>query len=132
MSSQVFLWVNLGVAVLLVLLFVLGRKSFQNPSKLNLRKGTPGYKRPVVVPRADGKPDVHFQKATDLHVGEKSLNVMFMFNGHSFDAFEVLGLPAGARDEMVEKAYEKAVKERTHEKDFLDAARIAIRQDRKS
>lgn len=40
---------------------------------------------------------------------EKSLNVLFNWNGHSWDAFEVLGVPAGSSGEAVQAAYQKAV-----------------------
>src|SRR5436305_1648949 len=37
--------------------------------------------------------------------GERPLNVVFNYNGHSWDAYEVLGLAAGSSPEKVEKAY---------------------------
>jgi hypothetical protein len=37
--------------------------------------------------------------------GSRELNVIFQFNGHSFEAYEVLGLPAGSPLDVVEKAY---------------------------
>ncbi len=40
---------------------------------------------------------------------EVELNVIFQFNGHSFDAFEVLGLPAGSSPDAVEKAYQHLI-----------------------
>lgn len=38
----------------------------------------------------------------------KELNVIFQYNGHDFDAYEALGLPAGANVEMVKSAYHSA------------------------
>jgi hypothetical protein len=36
---------------------------------------------------------------------ERRLNVVFQFNGESWDAYEVLGLPAGSNYESVKAAY---------------------------
>lgn len=37
--------------------------------------------------------------------GERPLNVIFNYNGESWDAYEVLGLPAGSSQERVEAAF---------------------------
>lgn len=37
-------------------------------------------------------------------VPDLPLNVMFNFNGHTFDAYEALGVPAGSSLEDIEKA----------------------------
>lgn len=39
--------------------------------------------------------------------GERPLNVLFNYNGETFDAFEVLGLPAGAPWDLVHQIYQK-------------------------
>lgn len=124
MSSQAFLWTNIGIALIVVLLFLIGRKSITSPSKLNLRKGdTPAEKQ-------SGKAPVHFHsKSRDpLDANMKSLNVMFMYNGHNFDAYEVLGVPAGARMEMVQAAFDKAISQQGSDRDFLEAALSAIKR----
>lgn len=41
--------------------------------------------------------------------GERSLNVFFQWNGHAWDAYETLGIPAGSSREAVTKAYQQAV-----------------------
>jgi hypothetical protein len=59
--------------------------------------------------------------------GERPLNVMFNYNGHSWDAYEVLGLPAGSSPENVERAFAEALKTtdgKSHM--FLKAAHRAI------
>ncbi len=40
---------------------------------------------------------------------ERPLNVVFNYNGHSWDAFEVLGVPAGSSYEKVIEAYHAAL-----------------------
>jgi hypothetical protein len=47
--------------------------------------------------------------ATDPGFAEKVLNVHFQWNGHSFDAYEALGLPARSSHEAVQAAYIKLV-----------------------
>lgn len=61
--------------------------------------------------------------------GERSVNVIFNFNGESWDAFEVFGLPAGSGMATVEAAYKEAL-ERADDRSraFLDAAFKAIRE----
>lgn len=59
--------------------------------------------------------------------GERPLNVVFNFNGHSWDAYEVLGLPAGSSLENVEAAFAEAMADIDEaSKPFLQAARDAI------
>lgn len=58
---------------------------------------------------------------------ERPLNVVFNYNGHSWDAYEVLGLPAGSSPDKVEDAY-KASAETVDagSRPFLEAAYQAI------
>jgi hypothetical protein len=67
----------------------------------------------------------HIQKP-----GERPLNVIFNFNGHSWDAYEVLGLPAGSSPENVEKAYREGIKNvDPSSRSFFEAAFHAIRAE---
>lgn len=59
----------------------------------------------------------------------KELNIIFSYNGHDFEAFEALGLPAGSSKESAKAAYEASVKKSdpdTH--DFLRKAYQSILQ----
>ncbi|MBX3023170.1 MAG: hypothetical protein KF799_15960 [Bdellovibrionales bacterium] len=59
--------------------------------------------------------------------GERPLNVVFNYNGHSWDAYEVLGLPAGSSPENVEAAYKEGMqKVDIGSRPFLEAAYKAI------
>lgn len=135
MTSQAFLWINISIAVVLILLFIWGRRNPHKPSRLNLRAGQKGPASSKTV-----STDVKRQAPSDFHVRSKSrepgeeniknLNVMFMYNGHSFDAYEVLGLPAGASFQNVKAAYEKIISSpQMHSKDFYEAAFKAIISD---
>ncbi len=60
---------------------------------------------------------------------ERTLNVHFNFNGHSWDAFEVLGLPAGSSAEKVEAAFQQVrAKSDTTTHEFYQMAFDAIRK----
>jgi len=51
------------------------------------------------------------QKAKNQVEGKaRSLNIMFNYNGHTFDAYEVLGVPGGANLAQVTQAYQKSKK----------------------
>jgi hypothetical protein len=39
----------------------------------------------------------------------RSLNVIFNYNGHSWDAYEVLGIPAGSPIDKVNEAYQSCL-----------------------
>lgn len=41
----------------------------------------------------------------------RDLNARFIYNGHTFDAYEVLGLPAGASKEKIKEAFQKTKSE---------------------
>lgn len=38
----------------------------------------------------------------------RDLNARFIYNGHTFDAYEVLGLPAGASKQKIQEAFQKS------------------------
>lgn len=59
--------------------------------------------------------------------GERSINVIFTFNGETWDAYEVFGIPAGSSLAVVEAAYKESL-ERVEEvsRPFLHAAFKAI------
>lgn len=62
--------------------------------------------------------------------GERPLNVVFNYNGHSWDAYEVLGLPAGSSPEKVEQAYRQGLNhldKSSHH--FIEAAYDAIQSE---
>jgi len=113
MSSNQFLIFN-GLVVLLVVasfLMLLTKKA--EPTKLNLRKGN--------------KPSRE-EAGLDFG-GEEELNILFNYNGHLWDAFEVLGVPAGSGLEMIERAYEQSVNSMDRSsRELIDLAYQAILQ----
>lgn len=63
--------------------------------------------------------------------GERSLNVFFQWNGHTWDAYETLGIPAGSSPDAVAKAYQRAVAQGDSDSvPFFKAAYEAILKSR--
>ncbi len=56
----------------------------------------------------------------------RQLNVFFNWNGHTWDAYEVLGLPAGATRESVVQAFHECRAKSPDSTAFLQAATDAI------
>lgn len=60
---------------------------------------------------------------------ERVLNVVFNYNGHSWDAHEVLGIPAGSSFDKVKAAYQASLaKVEADSHAFLEAAYQAIQK----
>jgi hypothetical protein len=61
-----------------------------------------------------------------------SLNVLFQWNGHTFDAYEVLGLPAGSSVDSIDAAFNSIVaRSDADTRPFLEAARHSILDSKK-
>ena len=60
----------------------------------------------------------------------RQLNVFFNWNGHTWDAFEVLGVPAGAKREVVVQAFHTCRAKSPDSTAFLQAATDAILKNR--
>ena len=68
----------------------------------------------------------------DDRATSRQLNVFFNWNGHTWDAFEVLGVPAGASRETVIQAFHQARAKSPDSIAFLQAAADAILKGRKA
>lgn len=128
MSSQSFFWAHVGLAIAIALFFFVGRSRIKEPARLNLRRGSENadFNNPRQISSMVLSQEA--QKASGDELSHsRSLNVMFLYNGHNFDAHEVLGVPAGARREHVEAAFRRAVSNSGPEsRTFLEAAYKAI------
>jgi hypothetical protein len=88
--------IGLGIFVILLVVYFQGSKKKSMPSKLNMRAGSssaPVQAAQVVSPELSSLP----------------LNVMFNYNGHTFDAYETLGIPAGSSWDEVRAAFDKNI-----------------------
>ena len=92
-----FLYLN-GLVVLALIIYLL-RRPKNRMSRLKLKK---------VQDLARSAPDGDVADANFRH--ERPLNVIFQYNGHDFDAYEILGVPAGSHWPAVETAYDRMVK----------------------
>lgn len=96
MSPEKFLLIN-GAIVLLIAVYILWLKRERaRPSQLNLRRGNNAAK----------------SESTDIGFsGEQELNVFFNHNSVMFDAYEVLGIPAGSPRDEIERAYQQSLEQ---------------------
>jgi hypothetical protein len=109
MGESRFLLINLGVVLLLLILFL--RKSKVAPTRFNLS--------PKKLPTK-----------SNLKTAERNLNCMFQYNGHTWDAHELLGVPAGAPAEAIKAGYDQAIKNSVDQqsKAILEAALSALKE----
>ncbi len=114
MDSQLFFFINMGVAAFFLVWFLLARKTPGSaPTQLRLRN----QETPLKPPSSDPSPPQQ-KMATALDSSEeaavknaKSLNILFLYNGHDWDAYQVLGLPAGASLPLVTERYQQLIKQ---------------------
>jgi hypothetical protein len=119
---KLLFWGSLLLGLYFIYSFLKGQRSL-TPSRLNLKalkKTNPSQQLS----------DPHL--SVELQEKIRSLNVMFMYNGHNFDAHEVLGLQPGSSLEEVKEAFAKTMKRATPEsKDFIETALRAVLEDHK-
>ncbi len=76
------------------------------------------------VPHLGGRRE---ERDAEAFGGGRSLNVFFNWNGHTWDAHEVLGLPAGAsRDKVIQAFHAARARAGRDSLPFLQAAADAI------
>lgn len=157
MSETSFLILNAAVVTLVVLSILVLRRSPKGPTKLELRdesriasdaardvkvvpnKPEPKFRDPRVGAKGarpvgwdNYQPRIRKPQVEILDAEERSLNALFQWNGHTWDAFEVLGLPAGSSVESVRVAFQRAAALADQETlPFLKAALETIAQTQK-
>lgn len=126
-NSQLLLYLNLGIGLLLVLYFVLGRPKPKPPTKLNMRAKDSGDKKAQVLEPAP--PKTVAVNTPEPREVSRSLAVIFMYNGHDWEAHDVLGVPQGASMHDVTKVYQELVqKTDARSLQFYEQAYNAISQ----
>lgn len=79
------------------------------------RKALTGEYTKTITGNSEGKGGSSKRSTDPANAGEKefaprrSLNVIFNYNGHSWDAYEVLGIPAGSPIDKVNEAYQSCL-----------------------
>ncbi len=146
LSAKNFLILNGFIVTLLVLSFYVMRRAPKGPVKLELRdedhvasdkareakqvanKPAPKFSDPrKPLGSANYQPRARKVQAELVDDHGRALNVFFMWNGHSWDAYEVLGIPGGSSREAAVAAFERAAALADKETlPFLQAALGAI------
>lgn len=137
---------NLIFVTLLVGSFLFIRRGSKAPTVLNLKNPTSGkeesgsstpqvrnFSRTEYKPRSSQNsingtigPEL-MAESKAKSCDEKDLNILFNWNGHTWDAYEVLELPAGSSRVAVQKAFEtKKIKVEKESVAFITAAYNAI------
>jgi hypothetical protein len=121
-NSQLFFLLNLVFGVIFLIWFLSSRRDGKlKPTQLKM-KTKDNAAQPAPLP---GKIDAEMQER------QKSLNIFFIYNGHDWDAYEVLGVPAGARLSDVTAQYQKMIISADRgQHEFLEAAYRAILNSR--
>lgn len=130
MSSQDLFILFGGLTLILGLIFWIGRRAVRPPSLLDLRRKS--TEEPLLsdqsVTQAKSLQTVA-NGTSKASSGERQLNAIFVWNGHPWDAYEVLGAPAGSPLSNVEKAYRDLISRTDPQsRPFIDAAFGAIKQ----
>lgn len=136
MDSQSLILAQIAIFAIFIFAVMAAKKKSAGPTVLNLNS----------IVNKDTNKTAHLEKsnyikpnrksnyhdlAVDVVRQEKNLNVIFMWNGHSWDAFEVFGLPAGSSLTQVKEKYQEMVsKTDSGQKEFLDAALKTIENKR--
>ena len=132
MNSQDFLIVNVVCAALFILWYWRGREStIKKPTTLNMHAPDSA---PLIIPPENAaalSSPTFARNAIDTSAAglarAKVLNVIFNYNGHAWDAYEVLGVPAGSQLREVTAAYQEALKKTdTASHPFLETAYKSI------
>ncbi len=135
MNSQILLYVNLGLGLLLVVYFVYPRQKIR-PTKLNLKANTNlvdlkleiETRNYVMKQMAQTEQKTWLEPESAPAVRQtRQLSIQFMYNGHDWEAHDVLGLPQGASLPMATEAYQKLLQSMdSNSFPFYEAAYNAI------
>lgn len=130
MNSQDFLTLNLIGAGAFLFWYLVSRGGPPRPTRLNMKAKDSAPPRVNPLPAERDLAEVRSQSvvaSSTVQGSAKSLNVIFNYNGHSWDAYEVLGVPAGANIRLVTEAYQTAIRRCEKESvEFLETAYKAI------
>ena len=119
MNSQQLLYINVILGVVFLLYFILGRSQPKGPTRLNLKnKDTPLEKDPNpdrLISQKNQQTVDQKQLSSKMTVLEpetespqgKDLAIFFMYNGHGWEAYSVLGVAQGANMKTVTESYQK-------------------------
>lgn len=108
-SAQEFLYMGGGLLGVIVFYISLAKRRHQ-PVRLRMRHFSSG----AAQNETEASSQVPIERGFDIdwkkmEATAKDLNVFFNYNGHDWDAYEVLGIPAGANIELIRRAYHESL-----------------------
>lgn len=135
------MYVNLLLGLLIVGYFLVGRKTVK-PAKLNLKaKSTSSGQDPLVLEPEKNQKGIQKHESVEsasahtlpqgVSSGEeipvRSLSVLFMYNGHDWEAHQILDVPQGASMHQITTAYQELIKKSDPSSfEFYEAAYTAL------
>jgi hypothetical protein len=138
-NSQQLLYINIGLGVLILLYFIFGRSATKKPTRLNLKN--PDTVQDKTQAQIENQTGAESAKTAPLQVNskmtilepeaeknqQKNLAIFFIFNGHDWEAYNVLGLAQGASLKESTVAYQKLLQTADPQSyPFYEAAYSAI------
>lgn len=145
-------YVNLVLGAVIIGFFFVGRKTAK-PTKLNMKaksnseplvlepekqgptsSSTVMTTLPQVTQLSDKQDPPPLSVTSNSHnlSEERSLGVLFMYNGHDWEAHQVLGLPQGASMHQITVKYQDLIKKSDPSTfEFFEAAYTALSQKHK-
>lgn len=132
MTPEHFFILNFILLVAFAGLFYWGRQGTKPPSSLKFTSTDSSPKvegtKPFFPPRggAETLGEIH---STNL----RDINPMFMYNGHTWDAYEVLGITPGSSMEIIREAFDRSIqKSEANSHEFLKVALTTILSEMKN
>lgn len=126
MTPEQFVILNFIILLSFAGLFFWGRRGIKPPASLNLTSDSDSKKsesKNSVFPSVGAEETVSEILSQNL----KDLNPMFIYNGHTWDAFEVLGVLPGSSIETIRVAFDQVIlKSDPSSHDFFKAALTTI------
>lgn len=103
MDPKHYIMLNGIIVILLISSILFLRRGGEGPPRLDLRKSTNRTPKPI---ENEGAAEPFTQGSE----GARSLNVVFQYEGDWYDAFEILGIPAGTPLEQARAKFNELLK----------------------
>ncbi|MDZ4676405.1 MAG: hypothetical protein SGI74_02760 [Oligoflexia bacterium] len=125
MRANIFLIINAVIVGYLILRLFLNRKS-QRPTPL--KDEIARFRHPAAKDLFRESRENYTKANPQGPKEERSLNCLFQYNGHTWDAFEVLGIPGGSDPAACQRALHDMRRNSEAAKEFLDLVDLALKQ----
>jgi len=141
-NSQQFLFINFIIFLALVLFFLFGRSKTKPSLQLNLKESVKDGPKEGATDSAEEKNEIQqINLAKDVsprqetaiterqknHQKNSNFGIYFVYNGHEWEAYEVLGLPKDSTLQITTSHYQNLIKTSDPSTfEFYEAAHLAI------